>query len=606
MQASAGDGDYLLSKAVDAFEVDVLPKDGQTEAAVTTVLTEARRAAEFGFTATEYNRFKADYVSNLEKTYSNKDKRFNSQFVNQYVQHFLDQEPIPSIDYTYTTMKQIAPMIPLEAINSVMKELVSPSDTNLVVLNFNNEKEGAVYPTEEGLKKAIADARAAQIEAYVDNVKDEPLITTLPQKGTILSETKNDTFGYTELKLSNGVTVVLKQTDLKKDQVLLSGEGFGGSSLYGDEDLPNVKMFNDVIEASGLGNFSHTELEKALAGKIASASLSMSAYRQSVNGSSTPKDVETMLQLVYLYFTQINKDQKSYDNLMQTTEISLKNRLLQPEAVFSDSLNATIGSHSPRVKSLEVADLKQVDYDRILQMAKERTADASGYTFTIVGNYDEATIRPLIEQYIASLPAKGKIEKGKNISTDFTGEVINSFKHKSETPKAIAVMFWYSKDLPYTLENRVKASMAGQVLMMEYLKKIREDASAAYTVSSNAGISRDDYEISTTMFVYCPMKPEKADTALMIMRDEVTAIAKTCDPDKLTKVKEYMLKNHGDQLKQNGYWMNQINDWRQWGVDFHTGYEEMVNAQTPESISAFVQEVLKAGNRAEVIMMPEE
>ena len=388
--------------------------------------------------------------------------------------------------------------------------------------------------------------------------------------------------------------------------MLLSGEGFGGSSLYGDEDLPNVKMFNDVIEASGLGNFSHTELEKALAGKIASASLSMSAYRQSVNGSSTPKDVETMLQLVYLYFTQINKDQKSYDNLMQTTEISLKNRLLQPEAVFSDSLNATIGSHSPRVKSLEVADLKQVDYDRILQMAKERTADASGYTFTIVGNYDEATIRPLIEQYIASLPAKGKIEKGKNISTDFTGEVINSFKHKSETPKAIAVMFWYSKDLPYTLENRVKASMAGQVLMMEYLKKIREDASAAYTVSSNAGISRDDYEISTTMFVYCPMKPEKADTALMIMRDEVTAIAKTCDPDKLTKVKEYMLKNHGDQLKQNGYWMNQINDWRQWGVDFHTGYEEMVNAQTPESISAFVQEVLKAGNRAEVIMMPEE
>ena len=606
LQASAGDGNYLLSKAVDAFEVDVLPKDGQTEAAVTNVLTEARRAAEFGFTATEYNRFKADYVSNLEKAYSNKDKRFNSQFVNQYVQHFLDQEPIPSIDYTYTTMKQIAPMIPLEAINSVMKELVSPSDTNLVVLNFNNEKEGAVYPTEEGLKKAIADARAAQIEAYVDNVKDEPLITTLPQKGTILSETKNDTFGYTELKLSNGVMVVLKQTDLKKDQVLLSGEGFGGSSLYGDEDLPNVKMFNDVIEASGLGNFSHTELEKALAGKIASASLSMSAYRQSVNGSSTPKDVETMLQLVYLYFTQINKDQKSYDNLMQTTEISLKNRLLQPEAVFSDSLNATIGSHSPRVKSLEVADLKQVDYDRILQMAKERTADASGYTFTIVGNYDEATIRPLIEQYIASLPAKGKIEKGKNISTDFTGEVINSFKHKSETPKAIAVMFWYSKDLPYTLENRVKASMAGQVLMMEYLKKIREDASAAYTVSSNAGISRDDYEISTTMFVYCPMKPEKADTALMIMRDEVTAIAKTCDPDKLTKVKEYMLKNHGDQLKQNGYWMNQINDWRQWGVDFHTGYEEMVNAQTPESISAFVQEVLKAGNRAEVIMMPEE
>jgi zinc protease len=606
LQASAADGQYLLSKTVDAFELDVVPKDGQMEAAVTAALTEARRAAEFGFTATEYSRYKADYLSNLEKSYSNKDKRFNRQFVDECVGHFLDQDPIPSIDYTYATMKQIAPMIPLEAVNSVMKEFVSPSDTNLVVLSFNNEKEGAVYPTEEGLKKAIADARSAQIEAYVDNVKDEPLITQLPQKGAIVSETKNDTFGYSELKLSNGVTVVLKQTDLKKDQVLLSGEGFGGSSLYGEDELPNLKMFNDVIEASGLGNFSHTELEKALAGKIASASLSMGAYRQTVNGSSTPKDVETMLQLVYLYFTQINKDQKSFDNLMQTTEISLKNRLLQPEAVFSDSLNATIGSHSPRVKSLEVADLKLVNYDRILQIAKERTADASGYTFTIIGNYDEAAIRPLIEQYLAALPAKGKIEKGKNISTDFTGHVVNSFKHKSETPKAIAVMFWYSKDMPYTQENSVKASMAGQVLMMEYLKKIREDASAAYTVSSSAGISRDEFETTTQMFVYCPMKPEKADTALMIMRDEVAAIAKTCDADKLTKVKEYLLKNHGDQLKQNGYWMSVINNWRQWGVDFHTGYEELVNAQTPESISAFVQEVLKAGNHAEIIMMPQE
>ena len=606
LQASAGDGEYLLSKTVDAFELGILPKDGQMEAAVTTAITEARRAAEFGFTATEYNRFKADYLSNLEKTYSNKDKRFNRQFVNQCVQHFLNHNPIPSIDYTYSTMKQVVPMIPLEAVNSVLKELVSPNDTNLVVVNFNNEKEGAVYPTEDGLKAAVAAGRSAQIEAYVDNVKDEPLITDLPQKGAIVSETKNDLFGYTELKLSNGVTVVLKQTDLKKDEVILHGEGFGGSSLYGDEELPNIKMFDDVIGASGLGNFSHTELEKALAGKIASASLSMSAYRQNVGGSSTPKDVETMLQLVYLYFTQINKDQKSFDNLMQTTEISLKNRLLQPEAVFSDSLNATIGCHSPRVKSLEVDDLKLVDYDRILQIAKERTADASGYTFTIIGNYDEATIRPLIEQYIASLPSKGKIEKGKNISTDFTGEVVNSFKHKSETPKAIAVMFWYSKDLPYTLENSVKASMAGQVLMMEYLKKIREDASAAYTVSSSAGISRDDYDITTSMFVYCPMKPEKADTALMIMRDEVTAIAKTCDADKLTKVKEYMLKSHGDQLKQNGYWMSQINNWREWGVDFHTDYEQMVNAQTPESIAAFVTEVLKAGNRAEIVMMPAE
>ena len=606
LQASASYGPYLLSRTVDAFDMGVLPKDGQTDAAVTAVLTEARRAAEFGFTPTEYNRFKANYLSNLEKQYSNKDKRYNSQFVTRYVQHFLNNEPIPSIDFTYETMKQLVPMLPLDMPNEVIKELVLPTDTNLVVLNFNNEKEGAVYPTEDGLKAAVAAGRNAKIEAYVDNVKDEPLMTTLPKPGKIKKEVKNDKFGYTELTLSNGVKVVLKQTDLKKDQVLLRAEGFGGEALYGLEDLANLKMFGDVIEASGLGNFSHTELEKALAGKIASASMYMSNYREHISGSSTPKDVETMLQLVYLYFTNINKDQKSYDNLMQTMEVQLKNRLLQPENVFSDSLTLTIANHHPRVKPMEVEDLKKVSYDRILQIAKERTANAAAYTFTIIGNYDEATIRPLLEQYIGSLPAQKKVEKGKFIDTDFKGVVVNNFKHKAETPKSIGVMIWYSKQLPYNLENSVKASIAGQILSMEYLKKIREDASAAYTVGASASISRDDFETSSTVYVYCPMKPEKADVALQIMRDEVDALTKGCDADKLAKVKEYMLKNHGDQLKQNSYWLGQINTWRKYGLDFHTDYEKVVNAQTPESIAAFIKEVVKANNRAEVVMMPGE
>ncbi|MBQ6199959.1 MAG: insulinase family protein [Prevotella sp.] len=606
LQASASYDQYLLSRPVDAFEVDVLPKDGQTDASVTAAYTEARRAAEFGFTATEYNRFKQNYLSQLDKQYLNKDKRYNSQFVDAYVDNFLDCNPIPSIDYTYETMKQIVPMLPLEAVNSVMKELVLPTDTNLVVLSFNTEKEGAVYPTEDGLKKAIADARTAQIEAYVDNVKDEPLMTELPQKGSIVSETKNDLFGYTELKLSNGATVVLKQTDLKKDQVLLSGEGFGGSALYGEKDFANIKMFGDVIEASGLGNFSHTELEKAMAGKIASASLQLGTNRQLVNGSSTPKDVETMLQLVYLYFTNIAKDQKSYDNLMKTAEVSLKNRLLRPETVFSDSLTATIACHNPRFKALEAAELANVDYDRILEMAKEQTSNAAAFTFNIVGNYDEATIRPLIEQYLAALPSKKEVVKSGDVSTDFKGVVVNSFKQKAETPKAIAVMVWYTKDLPFTLENSIKTDMVGQILDMVYTKEIREEASAAYTVFVMSSMSRNDFETEAQLLIYCPMKPEKGDTAITIMRDEVMALAKTCDADKLQKVKEYMLKSHADQLKQNNYWMGSINNWRKWGIDFHTDYEKVVNAQTPESISAFVAEMLKAGNRAEIIMMPAE
>ena len=618
LQAGVNDGTYLLSKTKDALDLSVVPKEGKMNEALKAAYTEVLRAAEFGFVATEYGRSKANTLSSLDKQYSNKDKRYNSQFVNQYVQHFLANEPIPSIDDYYQLMKQLVPAIPLEAINEVMKQLVPKSDSNLVVVNFNQEKEGANYPTEEGFLGAIKEAKSAQLTAWVDNVKDEPLMTALPTPGKIVKEVKIDKFvtettdgvksGYSELTLANGVKVILKHTDLKKDQVILNGEGWGGNALYGEKDFINMKMFNDVVEASGLGNFLHTELTKALAGKIAGASLSMNEQRTNISGSSTPTDVETMLQLVYLYMTSnIKKDQQSFDQLMKTTELQLKNRLLQPEAVFSDSLSLTMTKHNLRYKSMDVADLAKVDYDRILAMAKERTANAAAFTFTIIGNYDDAKIRPLIEQYLGSLPAQKNIVKGKDVSTDYTGKVVNNFKHKAETPKAIAVLHWYSKKVPYTLENVIRAQAAGQVLQMIYLKEIREEASAAYTAAGQAGVSRNDFGDESSILGYCPMKPEKADTAVFILRRAVQDLAAgKCDADMLTKVKEYMLKDHADQLKTNGYWNGRINNWRKWNLDFHTDYEKTVQALTPQSVCAFVKEVLKSGNEAEVVMMPAE
>lgn len=604
--AAADDGNYIFASTINAFEIDALPKDGQTETALAAIYREALRAAKFGFTQTEYNRAKANAISALDKSYSNKDKRYSRQFCDKYKEHYLENEPIPSIDDYYSTMKQIMPMIPVEAINQVMAMLVPPTDSNMVIINFNNEKEGAVYPTKESLLKAIADVRGETLEAYVDNVKDEPLISTMPKKGSIKSEKENTQFGYKELTLSNGVKVILKKTDYKQDQVLLSMDGYGGSSLFGEADYANLKVFDDVIEASGLGNFSHTELEKAMAGKIAGASMSLNTKRQSINGSSTPNDVETLMQLVYLYFTKINKDEESFTNLMKTYEISLKNKVLSPESAFNDSVTATMNSHNPRFASIEAKDLKDVNYDRILEIAKQLTSNAAAYTVTIVGNFDETTIRPLLEQYIASLPTQKKIVKGKDVDTDAKGVVVNSFKRKMETPKAISMMIWTSEKIPYTLENKIKADITGQVLSMIYLKKIREDASAAYTVGAQGSLRRMDDKTECGLLAYCPMKPEKGDTALAIMRDEVVEMTKTCDTDMLGKVKEYMLKSYDDRTKTNNYWSSVISTFREYGIDMHTAYKETVQAQTPQTISAFVAELLKAGNRIEVVMMPEE
>ena len=486
VSASASDGNYIFAKTKDALTLDATPKEmEQMDEALTAVLVEARRVAEHGFTPTEYNRFKADYLSSLDKTYENREKRTNTLFYRQCLGHFLSNEPMPSIDYTYETMKQIVPMLPFDAINGTAKQLFSvvENDSNMVIISFNNEKEGNAYPTREGLLKAVTDARAQQVEAYVDNVKDEPLITNLPKAGKIKKELKNDVFGYTELQLSNGVVVLLKQTDFKKDQVILAGEGPGGESLYGPKDYRNLQLFDQVIGISGLGNFSSTELEKALAGKIANADLAMNGRNMGLSGSSTPKDVETMLQMAYLYFTNINKDEKAYQNLMSQLEVGLKNRALSPDVAFSDSMTTTMYGHNPRLAPLTVEALKDVNYDRILEMAKERTASAQGWVFRIIGNFDEATIRPLVCQYLGALPAKGKNPKAQRVNFLQKGKVDNIFARKQETPKCIGVKVWFNEDMPYTLERNIQADITGQIMRMIYTKEIREEASAAYSVA---------------------------------------------------------------------------------------------------------------------------
>ncbi len=608
VSAGAGDGQYIFAKTKDAFSVSASPKElGKAVESLKAVYTEALRAAKFGFTATEFARYKQDYLSSLDKMYSNKDKRPNSQLYRALVDNFLDNEPMPSIEFTYPVMKQIVPMIPVDAVNAMMKEFVPENDSNLVVLAFCNEAEGNVYPSKEQLLGAIKAARTSEITAYVDNVKDEPLMTQMPKVGTIKKEVKNDVLGYTTLTLSNGATVVLKKTDFKKDQVLLSGSGFGGTTFYGAKDFANLQMFDNVINSSGLGNFSATELQKALAGKIANVNMSIGQTNTSISGSSTPKDVETMLQLAYLYFTAINKDQKSYDNLISQYEVQLKNRSLNPEIALSDSITATLYAHNPRVEPMTIDRLKDVSYDRILQIAKDRTANAKAWTFFIVGNYDEATIRPLICQYLGALPvAKGKVVKGKREINPVSGEVQNIFKRKQETPKSTAYMIWHNSTMPFTLKNAICADIAGQVLSMEYLDKIREKESAAYSVGAQGAAVLYDDNFHIFQFVgYCPMKPEKKDIAIRIMNDETKTLETVCDAAKFQKCKEFVLKQIGDQVKTNDYWINTISENVLHAFNNHSDYVKTVEALTPQDICNFMKEFNKAGNHITVMMLPE-
>ena len=439
-------------------------------------------------------------------------------------------------------------------------------------------------------------------------MKNEPLIKELPKKGKIVKEATDKKFGFKTLTLSNGATVVIKKTDYKADEVLMEAESKGGTSLYDQKDWANTELFDYIVGSSGLGEFDNTELDKALAGKQASVSLSLSQSYERLNGKSTVKDLETLFQLTYLKMTAIKKDEKNYASLMKMLETALKNKDLQPEAVFQEQTEYTINNKSWRNAPFGVEQLKQVDYDRVLAIAKERTANAADFTFYFIGNFDEAALRGYIEQYIASLPGDAKKKENyKNVAERPTGTVVNKFTKKMETPKAIARMYWYSTTAPYTLENSILASAAGQVLSKLYLQKIREEAGAAYSAAAVGSVQMVGDRVFTTLLGHCPMKPEMADEAIKIMREEAVAISKSVDEATLNEIKAVMLKDADAAVKENSHWLGVYNMYVSRGIDTETDYKSIVKSLTPAKVAAFVKNViLKAGNNVEVIMLPEK
>ena len=601
------DGEYILANTMDAFTMDVTPKEGKTEAATQAAIIEAMRAAKYGFTASEYARARDEYMSRLERRYNERDKVSNENYGRQYCSHFLDGEPIPSIEMRYQIMGMIAPNITVDMINSVLPEMISTDGKNLVIANFNQEKDGAVYPTVEGLKAAFDAAVNAPIEAYVDNVKDEPLMTTMPKKGKIVKESENTTLGYKELELSNGARVILKKTDYKQDEIRMSAFQRGGQSLYNENDWANLQMLSSLNSFTGLGNFSNSELDKALAGKQASVYLNIGEYTDNLSGNSTVKDLETMFQLIYLKFTALTPDEKKFNQTMSLLETQLKNKDLMPESALSDTLQYIISNRNWRNKPFNAGDLQQVNLNRIMEIAKERTANAANYTFTFVGNFDEAVIRPFIEQYIASLPAKkGKKSNWVNHGGMPEGQVINHFSRKMESPKEYEVIIWHNNQLAHSLENEVKVDMLGQVLGRVYLQKIREDAGAAYSTQAMGQTGMAGDKPMTLVLAVCPVNPEFEEMALNIMNEEMAKACHEIDATALNEAIENMLKDYATNAKENWFWLSSIQNYLMYGYDGVTGYEQIVKAQTPESIADFAHQLYNAGNRIEIVMSPEK
>ena len=606
LQGSAGIGSYLISGTKDAFSISGVAKPGKVKEAYAAFLREAKRVRDFGFTATEYARAKENFMSGMETMYENRNKMKNEQFTTQYVDHFTDNEPIPSLEDEYKIYQMIVPGFTVEDINSSMKNLISETDTNFVSMVLMKEAEGVSYPTEQELAAIVKQVRGEKLEAYVDNVKQEPLMASAPKAGSIKKVVENKVLGFKKLTLSNGAKVVLKKTDYKDNEIRVAGSANVGYSAFQDDPV-NAANASTVWEVSGLAGFTGNDLQKMLAGKQCGVGLTMSPFRHGISGTSTPKDLETMMQLLYLSMTNLTKDEKAFENLKNTYTTVLSNKSNNPNMVYQDSIQSTLYLGNKLALLPNVEDIQNINYDRVLDMQKQLYGNAKDFTFYFVGNYDEKVLLPLIEQYIASLPNKGMKLKNQKIPYA-KGEVKNIFTKAMENPQSQAREMWFVKLPAYTQKTAVLADISARLLEMKYLRSIREELSAAYSTGASCGLIFDyDGKLALTINGTAQLNPDKVDAAVPCFFKGMEETIAAPDANDLQKVKEILLKQAGVDEKTNSYWMQVLSMYDLRKVDTHTNYREMVKSVTAQQISDFLKNVvLKSGNHFEVIMKAEK
>ena len=599
-RASSYYSDFFVAKTKEAFALSASSKADGIETALKTLLQETERARRFGFTESEYARARANYLQSLESAYNEREKTKHGSYVREYVQNFLNGEPIPGIEAEYAMMNQLAPNIPLQAMNMVMQQLVP--DSNQVVIIAGPAKEGLKYPTKEEVINLLKGMKDLDLQAYVDKVSDEPLMKEAPKGGKIISEKEGDIYGSTKLVLSNGVTVYVKKTDFKADEIRMKGTSLGGKSIFPDKDALNFAVMDNVIAVGGLGNFSQVDLTKVLAGKKVSVNAGLGATTENVFGTCSPKDFETMMQLTYLTFTAPRKDAEAFESFKNRMKAQLESAQANPLSSINDSLQKAMYNNHPRVVMMKPEMVDQIDYDRILEMYNDRFKDASDFTFYFVGNIDLETAKPLIAEYLGALPAINRKETFKDTKMSIRkGVYKNEYAKEPQTPTA-TIVFLYSGKAPYTLKNDILLSFATQVLDMVYTEEVREKEGGTYGVNCFGDLQKYPKEQLLLQIVF-QTDPAKKDKLAGIVVDELKKLAAEGPSDvHLQKVKEYMLKKYADNQKENGYWMNNLNDYFYYGMDMTEGYTDIVNSITAKDIQKFVSDLLKQGNEIEVTM----
>ena len=593
-------GDYFLSKTKEAFNVTVITKADGIETGLQAALTEIERMKRFGFTASEYERARANYLQRLESAYKERNNTQNANFVNEYVQHFLNNEPIPGIEQEYSIMQQIAPNIPVEAINALVQQQLIP-DNNRVVFIAVPESAVDKCPTKEQVLNMLNGMSQLQVEAYVDNVSDEPLVSDIPATGKIVKE-ETGMYGSTKLTLNNGVQVYIKKTDFKEDEIRMRAVSPGGTTQFDDKDKLEMEVLDDLGSIGGLGNFSQTELTKQLAGKKVTLSASVTSQRETLGGNSSPKDFETMLQLVYLRFQQPRMDADAFESYKTRMKAQLENAKANPLSTINDTISIAMFGHHPRIVMMQPEMVDQINYQRGLDMFADRFADASDFTFFFVGNIDVDAMKPLIAQYLGALPDKQRKEAAIDRKLDILpGTRVKEYAKEMQTPMATTIMVYSGKE-SYNLRNNVLMDFLTQALDMVFTDEVREKEGGTYGVNSYGSLNKYPHEEAMMQIVYQtdPTKKEKLNTLIDELVKKMAAEGPSSE--QMQKVRDYMVKQYNDNQKENSYWISSLDEYYYTGIDFNADYLNIVNSVTAADVKAFATDLIQQGNKVTVVL----
>ncbi|MDR1223326.1 MAG: insulinase family protein [Tannerella sp.] len=606
--AYADDGDYFVSRTKDAWTSTAVVKPGELERAMKALVAETERARKFGFTQAEYERARDNILKSYESAYKDRDKQQNSSFAEEYVRNFTEGESVPGIEVEYELIKNIAPGFPLEGINGYVAGLFDGENPehNVVISLFGPDKEDLVYPSEMELLNLFREAYGAGVSANEEEEVSKILLPELPARGKITDEKEDPLFGVTVYTLSNGVRAVVKQTKLKEDQIIVTATSPGGTSLFKDEkDIGNLKVINNAIMLGGLGDFSATGLQKAKAGKNVSCSAGLGAATENINGTASPSDLKTLFELIYLQFTGMRTDDEAYASFEERIKMQLDNRNLNPMTAFSDSLTEVAYNYNPRNSRLKSSDFDEIDYYRMIEMYKERYADASDFVFTFVGNVEMDSLRPLLEQYLAALPSLNRKEKAdeSQVTLFRKGKVTCRFSRELETPKS-AVGLMYTGTMPYNLKNAVTVQLLSNILDLVYMEKVREDESASYSIQVSAGLY-DFPEGRTSIQIYFDTDPDRQEDIIRIVKSELARIAEEGPRESdLKKSRDGILKGRAEIMQENNYWLDVIDTYYYRNFDMHTDYNRILDNITANDIQSFLKKFLNQGNEIEVVMSP--